>query len=88
MLLRDCEIWPGGPDTGYQQYQYSLATMAGFIDRTHGRGRTVIFGAENANSAQEREYSLAFYFMISNGGDAVGNDVMNPYNWSLSFIQA
>lgn len=59
---------------------WSLQAFHGFIDSVHSAGRGVILEGFRSGD-RDRLYSLANYFLISTGNDAVGLDTMNPENW-------
>jgi Hypothetical glycosyl hydrolase family 15 len=59
---------------------WSLNSLLGFIDRVHADGKGVILDGFAADSVG-REYSLASYFLISSGQDAVGQMSATPSAW-------
>lgn len=60
--------------------EWSLRAFLSHIDRIHAMGRHVVLDGFDA-SASGREYSLAAYFLFSDGRDAVGLSAMHPGNW-------
>jgi len=59
---------------------WSLRAMLGFIDAVHAAGRTVVLVGEDPSPAG-REYNLATYFLISEGGDGLGATHTTPTDW-------
>jgi len=77
------EIERGINDSGLRggEGSVSLRTLLKLIDRLQARGKGVILDA-SAESADERMYGLAGYFLISNGRDALGNNPNGtPEDW-------
>ena len=69
---------------------WSLNALLAYIDRLHERGRRVIIdnlAGGNPEDASARLYTVANYFLISNGTDAVGDGqmVVTPENWWRGF---
>lgn len=61
--------------------EYGFDTFLSHIDWLHQRGKGVIFDAD-ARSANDREYALAVYFLVSTNRDGLGNDVGGtPKDW-------
>jgi hypothetical protein len=60
--------------------QWSLRALLSFIDAVHAAGRTVVLDGVDA-STSGREYNLAAYFLISEGGDGLGAVQTTPDNW-------
>jgi hypothetical protein len=60
--------------------QWSLRALLSFIDAVHAEGRTVVLEGVDA-SAAGREYNLAAYFLISEGGDGLGAAQTTPDTW-------
>jgi hypothetical protein len=62
--------------------KYGFETFLALVDRVHARGRNVIMDDDDDTSIIARDYELAFYFLINNGGDLLGADGdrsrMNP----------
>ncbi|HSV04904.1 MAG TPA: putative glycoside hydrolase [Candidatus Binatus sp.] len=52
---------------------YGFDTLLSHIDWLHASGKGVVFDAGAQNEPQ-REYGLAAYFLVSTGGDWLGND--------------
>ena len=59
---------------------WSTSALLAYIDRAHSRGTHVVIDDLSRN-IEEREYALAAYLLISNGGDYIGNQNMTPGNW-------
>lgn len=60
---------------------WSVQAVMDYIDRVHALGKHIIIDSFTDNAA-DREYGLAGYFLINNGGDGYGNsDVNTPDNW-------
>ncbi|HEY7076909.1 MAG TPA: putative glycoside hydrolase [Solirubrobacteraceae bacterium] len=68
------EIERGIEDSGIKggDGRYGLDTLLGFIDRRHADGEGVILDARS-DSAAERLYGLAGYFLVSSGADALAD---------------
>ena len=67
--------------------KFSFETFIALVDWLHARGRQVILDDDDDTGDQERDYELAFYHLVSNGGDLLGADGdrsrMTPGNfWS------
>ncbi|MDQ2799876.1 MAG: putative glycoside hydrolase family 15 protein [Armatimonadota bacterium] len=63
--------------TGYWSFSQKLA----FADRVHALGRNVVID-DFDDTAQGKEYALAGYLLISNGGDGLGgNSKVSPEHW-------
>jgi hypothetical protein len=60
--------------------RYSLSRFLSYIDVVHALGKGVILGGD-ATDLQGSEYSLASYFLISTGKDAVSTAGMTPVHW-------
>ncbi len=58
----------------------SLSSFLSYIDAVHSLGRGVVLDG-NATDRQGTEYSLAAYFLISAGKDAVSSGGMTPVHW-------
>jgi hypothetical protein len=72
--VNDSGITGGGGRWGYE-------TFMARIDWLHSQGKGVIFDSD-AEDLEEREYGLASYFLVSNGNDALGNDMGGtPEDW-------
>jgi hypothetical protein len=63
---------------------YSLSRFLSYIDVVHSLGEGAILGGD-ATDRQGSEYSLASYFLISTGNDAVSSAGMTPVNWWSAF---
>jgi hypothetical protein len=63
---------------------FSLRSMFAYIDAVHGLGRGVSLDGDAAEAAGI-EYSLASYFLISNGNDLVSAHGMTPVHWWQGF---
>ena len=66
---------------------YGFETFLALIDRAHAVGTNVVMLDDDDDSVVDRDYELAFYFLINNGGDLVAADGdrsrMSPDNfWS------
>jgi hypothetical protein len=64
--------------------RYSLARFLSYIDVVHSLGEGVILQG-NATDRRGSEYSLASYFLISAGKDAVSTAGMTPVHWWSAF---
>jgi hypothetical protein len=67
--------------------KYGFETFIAFVDWLHSQGKQVILDDDDDSGDQERDYELAFYHLINNGGDMLGADGdrgrMSPGNfWS------
>lgn len=67
--------------------KFGFETFLALVDRVHARGKNVVMKDDDDVSIAARNYELAFYFLINNGGDLIGADGdrhrMNPENfWS------
>jgi uncharacterized protein YgiM (DUF1202 family) len=62
--------------TGYWSYREVL----NYIDRIHALGKGVVLDAY-AGTETDWQYSLASYYLISTGRDALGAQDMTPDNW-------
>lgn len=60
--------------------EWSLRAFLSYIDRVHAAGKGVVLDATD-DSPTGREYSLASYFLVSTGKDAVGLCTADPTNW-------
>ncbi|MGY1735382.1 putative glycoside hydrolase [Geodermatophilus sp. SYSU D00684] len=60
--------------------QWSLQAFLAYVDTVHAAGRTVVLDAFD-DSPRGREYNLAAYFLVSQGGDGLGLAQMTPDNW-------
>jgi hypothetical protein len=64
---------------------WSLRNLLRYIDRVHQLGANVVLDSY-VDSVAEREYGLAGYFLISNGGDGIGNDRgSRPDDWWVGY---
>ena len=59
---------------------WSVYALLAFIDRVHALGRTITL-QEYAIDQPTEQYSLAAYYLISTGGDRIGDDTSTPDNW-------
>jgi hypothetical protein len=64
--------------------RYSLSRFLAYIDVVHALGKGVTLGGDPTDR-QGSEYSLASYFLISTGKDAVSAAGMTPVHWWSSF---
>jgi hypothetical protein len=56
---------------------WSVRAFLGYVDAVHSYGKNVIMDEYAYNG----DYGLAGYYLISNGGDALGNQKATPDNW-------
>lgn len=72
--------------TGGNGY-WSLYRLLSFIGNVHQKGKGVILDGEAplSDSDVAREYSAAFYFLISTGADLVGDSSQSPAHWWSGF---
>jgi hypothetical protein len=63
---------------------FSLRSLFAYIDAVHGLGRGVVLDG-NAVETPGIEYSLASYFLISDGNDLVSAHGMTPVHWFAGF---
>ena len=72
--------------TGGNGY-WSLYRLLSFIDYVHKNGKKVILDGEApfSDSDPAREYSAAFYLLISTGADLVGDSSQSPSHWWSGF---
>jgi hypothetical protein len=56
--------------------KFGWQTMAGFIDRRHAAGQSVVLDGY-ADTAAGRVYGLANYLLLNAGGDAIANDAQS-----------
>jgi hypothetical protein len=59
---------------------WSLRAFFSYIDAVHAAGRTVVLDGFD-DSRVGREYNLAAYFLVSQGGDGLGVAHATPDNW-------
>lgn len=52
--------------------KYGFETFLDLVRRAHARGLQVIMDDHDDDSRQARDYELAFYFLINDGGDLLG----------------
>jgi hypothetical protein len=64
--------------------RWSLRRLLAHVDGIHAQGRGVILDGFDASPAG-RELSLAAYFLVSGGGDAVGLAAATPERWWRGF---
>ncbi len=67
--------------------KYGFETFLDLIDYAHSIGVNVVLDDDDDQSVKDRDYELAFYFLINDRGDLIGADGdrsrMNPDNfWS------
>jgi hypothetical protein len=60
--------------------EWSLNALLSYIDRLHAAGKGIVLDGGDS-SPVGREYSLAAYYLVSAGRDAVGLGAMTPENW-------
>jgi putative glycosyl hydrolase-like family 15 (GHL15) protein len=72
--------------TGGNGY-WSLYRLMSFIGAVHKNGKGVILDGEAplSDSDAAREYSAAFYLLISTGADLVGDSSQSPVHWWSGF---
>lgn len=62
--------------------QYGFESFIGLIEWLHARGKHVIIEDDDDDSVEMRDYDLAFYYLINDGGDLLAADGdrsrMNP----------
>jgi hypothetical protein len=65
--------------------KYGLETFMAFVERVHSFGGQIILDDDDSDSRTERDYELAVYLLVSDGGDLIGADGdrsrMNPDNF-------
>jgi Hypothetical glycosyl hydrolase family 15 len=59
---------------------WSLSAFFSFIDQVHALGRGVVLDG-SSGEPHGMEYSLASYFLVSTGNDAVSGSGQTPTNW-------
>jgi hypothetical protein len=59
---------------------FSLRAFLAYVDEVHGAGRSVVLDAFE-DSAADREYNLAAYFLVNGADDGIGLQSMTPDNW-------
>ena len=72
--------------------RYGFESFLALVDRVHEMGKQVIMDDDDDNSVVDRDYELAFYLLVNDGGDLIGADGdrgrMNPANfWSGYEVQ-
>lgn len=72
--------------------RYGFESFLALVDRVHEMDKQVIMDDDDDNSVVDRDYELAFYLLINDGGDLIGADGdrgrMNPDNfWSGYEVQ-
>lgn len=72
--------------TGGDGY-WSLYRLMWFIYNVHQNGKGVILDGEGppSDSDAAREYSAAFYLLVSTGADLIGDTSQSPANWWRGF---
>jgi hypothetical protein len=73
----NCERGVSDPGLTGGTGSWSLNAFLSYIDVVHSYGKNVLLDEYNFNG----DYGLAGYFLISNGGDSVGNQDITPDNW-------
>lgn len=62
--------------------KHGFETFLALVDRAHAMGKNIIMDDTDDDSVADRDYELAFYFLINNGRDLIGADGdrnrMNP----------
>jgi len=62
--------------------RYGFETFLSFIDRVHAMGGRIILDDDDSDTTAERDYELAVYLLVNDGGDLLGADGdrsrMNP----------
>ncbi len=53
---------------------YGFETFLALVDRAHAMGKHIILDDDDDDSAVDRNYELAFYFLINDGADLIGAD--------------
>ncbi|MEO8663278.1 MAG: malectin domain-containing carbohydrate-binding protein [Bryobacteraceae bacterium] len=56
---------------------FSMGDFLNYLDAVHSNGRNILLDEFHQNG----EFGLAGYYLISNGGDALGNQDVTPDNW-------
>lgn len=64
--------------------QWSLRAFLSYIDAVHSLGRSVVLDGSDATPVG-REYSLAAYYLTTNGTDGLGCSPMTPDNWWAAY---
>jgi Hypothetical glycosyl hydrolase family 15 len=59
---------------------FSVYAKMAFADAVHAAGRWVVDDDFPANDS-DRQYTLACYFLLTNGRDGLGDDTMAPSTW-------
>lgn len=73
----NCERGVSDSGLGSGTGEWSVRAFLNYVDAVHSYGSNVIFDEYSRNG----DYGLAGYFLISNGGDAIGNQQATPSNW-------
>jgi len=61
--------------------QYSLNDFFSYIDGVHQLNRSIVL----ENNAQQTDYGLAAYFLVSNGSDGLASSGLFPDSWPTSY---
>ncbi|MEO8662170.1 MAG: malectin domain-containing carbohydrate-binding protein [Bryobacteraceae bacterium] len=56
---------------------YSMGDFLNYVDTVHANGKNIVLDEYHQNG----EFGLAGYYLISNGGDSLGNQDATPDNW-------
>jgi hypothetical protein len=73
----NCERGVSDPGLGGGTGSWSVRAFLAYVDAVHSYGKNVVFDEYVYNG----DYGLAGYYLISNGGDALGNQQVTPNNW-------
>jgi Hypothetical glycosyl hydrolase family 15 len=78
-INREAGFNDGGLTNGDGTFSYNA--LMNFVDTVHGLGRHVVIDSFT-NGVAAREYGVASYLLVNNGGDGYGNsDASYPSNW-------
>lgn len=73
----NCERGVSDPGLGGGTGLWSVRAFLAYIDAVHSYGKNVLLDEYAFNG----DYGLAGYYLISNGGDSLGNQQITPNNW-------
>lgn len=73
----NCERGVSDPGLGGGTGPWSVRAFLAYIDAVHSYGKNVLMDEYTFNG----DYGLAGYYLISNGGDSLGNQQVTPNNW-------
>lgn len=73
----NCERGVSDPGLVGGTGSWSVRAFLDYIDAVHSYGNNVVLDEYAFNG----DYGLAGYYLISNGGDALGNQQVTPNNW-------